>query len=171
MIDFLKSQKAFNNYLKNFDLNDEKTGLKIRHTYKVVEDSEKIANELNLSNEEIQLAKLIGLLHDIGRFEQAKRYNDFRDNNNMDHATFAIELLFKQKLIRSFIETNQYDDIIYKAILNHNKLQIQNDVNNKALLFSKIVRDADKMDNFRVKEEEPVLRLLYMANKIEDIEN
>lgn len=173
MIDLNKAQNAFKEYLKNFDINDGKTKLKMIHTYKVMEQAEKIAEDLKMSEEEVELAKLIGLLHDIGRFEQAKRFNDFRDYNlSIDHADFGCDLLFKDNLIRNFIETDEFDNIIYKAIYNHNKLNIEEGLSEKELLHSKIIRDADKVDNFRVKQEEKLETLLYMAEGgITQIEN
>lgn len=171
MLDFNKAKNAFKEYLKNFDVNNGMISLKIIHTYKVLEFSEYIAKDLKLSEEDIELAKLIGLLHDIGRFEQAKRYNDYRDYRTVDHAVLGVDILFEQNLIRNFIENNEYDNIIYKAILNHNKLEIENGLNEKELLHSKIIRDADKVDNFRVKQEEKIENLLYMAKDLKEIEN
>lgn len=171
MIDFNKTQKAFENYVNDFDINNGMINLKIIHTYKVVELSEYIAKDLKLSEEDIELAKLIGLLHDIGRFNQAKIYNSFMDYETEDHATLGIKVLFEENRIRDFIEDNQYDDIIYKAISNHNKLKIEDGLNEKELLHSKIIRDADKADNFRVKQEETVENLLYMAKDLNEIEN
>lgn len=171
MIDFNKTQKAFENYVNGFDINNGMINLKIIHTYKVVELSEYIAKDLKLSEEDIELAKLIGLLHDIGRFNQAKIYNSFMDYETEDHAILGIKVLFEENRIRDFIEDNQYDDIIYKAISNHNKLKIEDGLNEKELLHSKIIRDADKADNFRVKQEETVENLLYMAKDLNEIEN
>ena len=150
MIDFIKAQKEFKDYLNNYDLNDGKIQLKVRHTYGVVSLSEYIAKKLNLSEEDVELAKLIALLHDIARFEQTKKFGDFRDYKNVDHADLAIKILFENNLIRNFIEVNTYDSIILKAIKNHNKLQIEDGLNERELLHAKIIRDADKTDNFRV---------------------
>ena len=107
-----------------------------------------------MNQENIELAKLIALLHDIGRFEQVKQTNDFLDSNNFDHANYGVKVLFEDKLIRKFIENNEYDNIIKKAIYNHNKYKIEENLNDAELLHSKIIRDADKLDNFRVKETE-----------------
>lgn len=170
MIDFERAQKVFKEYLKDFDMEQDKVRLKVIHTYNVVKFSEYIAKDLNLSSEDIELAKLIGLLHDIGRFDQAKKYNDFRDMNTLDHAQLGVQILFEENKIRDFIQDNQYDDIIYKAILNHNKLKIEDGLNERELLHSKIIRDADKADNFRVKQDEKVETMLYMAS-LEEIEN
>ena len=170
MIDFEVAQKVFKEFLKDFDVEQDKVRLKIIHTYHVVDFAEYIAKDLKLSNEDIELAKLIGLLHDIGRFDQAKRYNDFRDMNTLDHAELGVKILFKENKIRDFIKDDKYDSIIYKAILNHNKLKIEDGLNEKELLHAKIIRDADKADNFRVKQEEKVETMLYMES-LEKIEN
>ena len=101
-----------------------------------------------------KLAKLIALLHDIGRFEQIKRFDCFIDSKTIDHAVLGNDILFKDNLIRKFIKDTKYDDIISKAILNHNKLDIEKGLNEIELFHAKIIRDADKTDNFRVKAEE-----------------
>ncbi len=170
MIDFDVAQKVFKEFLKDFDVAQDKVRLKIIHTYHVVDFAEYIAKDLKLSNEDIELAKLIGLLHDIGRFDQAKKYNDFRDMNTLDHAELGVKILFEENKIRDFIKDDKYDNIIYKAILNHNKLKIEDGLNEKELLHAKIIRDADKTDNFRVKQDEKVETMLYMES-LEKIEN
>ena len=154
MIDFIKAEKSFKDYLRNYDLNDGNIKLKVKHTYEVVKQSEYIAKGLGLDKENIELAKLIGLLHDIGRFEQVKRTNDFSDNSQFEHADFGVKVLFEENLIRDFIENDNYDNIIKKAIYNHNKYKIEDNLEKKELLHCKIIRDADKLDNFRVKETE-----------------
>lgn len=154
MINFTKSQEKFKEYLKNYNLEDGNIKLKIKHTYEVVGKSEYIAKGLGLNQENIELAKLIALLHDIGRFEQVKQTNDFLDNKSFEHANYGVKVLFEDNLIREFIEDNKYDEIIKKAIYNHNKYKIEEGLNEPELLHSKIIRDADKLDNFRVKETE-----------------
>lgn len=156
MINLNIARKSFKKYLEDFDMTDGKIELKVRHTYGVVSLSEYIAKDLGLEDEDIQLAMLIALLHDIGRFEQAKVYDDFRDYINIDHADFGAELLFKNGLIREFIDTPKFDGIIEKAIRNHNKLVIEEGLEGKELLHVQIIRDADKTDNFRVKSTDDI---------------
>ena len=79
-IDFKAAKQAFENYLDEYDRKDDKIRLKIVHTYCVVNAAEEIAIRMHLGEEEIQLAKIIGLLHDIGRFEQIKRFHSFVHN-------------------------------------------------------------------------------------------
>ena len=154
-MDFELAEKSFQEYLKNYDINDGSIALKIKHTYEVVKKSEYIANGLRLDKENIELAKIIALLHDIGRFEQIKEFGEFNDKK-IEHAEFGVKVLFDNGLIRKFMDENKYDNIIYKAIYNHNKYKIEENLNEKELLQCKIIRDADKLDNFRVKEKDKI---------------
>lgn len=156
MIDCDRALKAFSDYVKNYDVNNGKVRLKIVHTMHVADLSEMIASQLNLSKEDIQLARLIGILHDIGRFEQLCRYNDFRDYLTVDHAQLGVEVLKENQRIRLFIEDDSYDELIYQAIANHNKYAIADGLDAHTLLHARIIRDADKTDIFRVRIEDPL---------------
>lgn len=136
----------FTEYTNNYLEYGEMIQLKINHTLRVVDLCERIAKCLNLTEEEIYISKIIGLLHDIGRFEQWKQYNTFRDQSSVDHADFGVEVLKKDNLIRKFIKDDFYDDIILKSIKYHNKLEMPKDLDPKTELFLKIIRDADKID-------------------------
>lgn len=146
MIDIVKAKQAFKEYVKEYDINDKKIELKVGHIERTAQMARKIAESLNLKEEDIQLAELIGLLHDIGRFEQIRQYNTFLDKDSINHAVLGVEILFEQDNIRKFIEENKYDEIIRKAILNHNKGRIEEGLNERELLHAKIIRDADKTD-------------------------
>ena len=98
MIDLQYAKKAFENYLNDYDQKNEKIKLKIVHTYGVMECSKKITEDMKLSAEDCELAQIIGLLHDIGRFEQLKCYNSF-EPGTMDHAAFGVRILFEERLI------------------------------------------------------------------------
>ena len=146
MIDIKKAQNEFLEYTKNYDLEDENIKRKQGHSLRVMAISKKIAEKLKLDGEKIELATLIGLLHDIARFEQYTRYKTFRDADSIDHGDYAVEIL--ERDIRKYIDTNKYDSIIKVAIKNHNKYKIEDGLNEEELLFSKIIRDADKLDIF-----------------------
>ena len=154
MINLSEAKETFKEYLKDYDMNYGPIRAKVTHTYGVVEKSEYIAKALKLSEEQIELAKLIGLLHDIGRFEQRKTYQEFEDFKCMDHAEYGLKVLFEDGWIRKFIKEDKYDKIIYDAIKNHNKYEIESGLEPENLLQAKIIRDADKLDNFRVKNTE-----------------
>ena len=150
MIDVQKALNEYNKYIKNYNIKDEKIALKVAHMLRVKENSKNIAQSLNLEKEDVELAELIGLLHDIGRFEQVKRYNTFVDKNSVNHGAFGAKILFEDGLIRNFITDNSFDEIIKKAIINHNRNQIEDGLSKRELLHAKIIRDADKLDIFNV---------------------
>lgn len=150
-MNFEYAKKIFYEYLNQYDTENGSIKLKIIHTFEVVKKSEYIAKGLNLNTEDIELAKIIALLHDIGRFEQIKKFGCY-DDKKLEHAKFGIITLFENGLIRKFIQEDKYDSIIKKAIYNHNKYEIEEELDDRELLHCKIIRDADKLDNFRVRE-------------------
>ncbi|SDB31444.1 HDIG domain-containing protein [Pseudobutyrivibrio sp. YE44] len=152
-----KVKAAFASYTKNFNPEDPKIALKISHTYRVAENSRAIASSLNMSEDDIEIAWLIGMLHDIGRFEQIERYGTFNDSQSVDHGDFGADLLFKEGLIRNYIDVRDYDAIIETAIRQHNKYRVCEGLNSRTEQFAHIIRDADKVDIFRVQVEEPII--------------
>ena len=145
-MDIEKAQKEFIKYTEKYDLSDVNIKRKQEHSIRVMRISKRIAEGMKLTQEEIDIATLIGLLHDIGRFKQ---YTDIGLGNNLegfDHGDYGTKLLFKEGLIRKFIETNKYDEIIKKSIKNHNKFSIEAGLTQEELLFAKLIRDADKID-------------------------
>lgn len=149
-IDILKAKQIFKEYVKNYNPEDERIKLKITHIERVSQIARKLAENLNLNQEDIELAELIGLLHDIGRFEQARRFNTFVDKDSINHGEYGVKILFHDSLIRHFIEDDKYDEIIKLAILNHNKAEIEKGLTERENLHAKIIRDADKTDIFYV---------------------
>ena len=95
---------TFAEYVRNYDPSDEKIKLKIDHTYRVAGLCQRIAESLGLSEPDVDIAWLLGMLHDIGRFEQIRRFGTFNDVQSVDHAEFGADLLFKEGLIRKFAE-------------------------------------------------------------------
>ena len=153
MIDRSRAKKVFADYVNSYDMNIGQNALKVKHTYKVADISEQIAKEQDLSPLDVDLAWLIGLLHDIARFEQNKRYGTFNDLTSVDHANLGVEILFKDGKIRDFIDETNYDYIIEKAIRFHNKYRVEAGLDDRTMMFCNIIRDADKLDIFRVNQE------------------
>lgn len=157
MIDINMAKETFKKFLERYKTDEDVLGfeLKIVHTYHVVDNARLIAEKLKLSEEDIKLAELIALLHDTGRFEEITYLKQF-DNATFNHAEHGVKMLFEQGLIREFIKDDSYDEIIKVAIANHNRLAIEGGLDERSLLHAKIIRDADKLDNFRVKKEEKI---------------
>lgn len=146
MIDIKKAEEEFRKYSSKYDMSESHLYRKVTHTFRVEELCEKIAISIGMNEEEVNLAKLIGLLHDIARFEQYTIYKTYNDLKSIDHGDFGVEILERDNYIRKYIETNEYDEIILKAIKNHNKYDIEPDLDEKEKIFCKIIRDADKID-------------------------
>lgn len=176
---------AFAEYVRNYDPSDEKIKLKIDHTYRVAGLCQRIAESLGLSEPDVDIAWLLGMLHDIGRFEQIRRFGTFNDVQSVDHAEFGADLLFKEGLIRKFAEgyyvecelaglENQEAEQIIKnnehhnkdtgllelAIRQHNKYRVKEGLTDKELMFCNILRDADKVDIFKVNADIP-MEIIY----------
>ena len=144
IVNLEKAKTEFLKYTENYDLTNENIRRKQGHSIRVMNISKQIAVELNLSDDQIQIAALIGLLHDIARFEQYTQYQTYNDNRSFDHGDYGVEILNKD--MRKYIKTDKYDKLIKMAIKNHNKFEIEEGLNEEESLFAKIIRDADKID-------------------------
>ena len=161
-MDLQHAKTEFERYLDGYDRNDDKVHLKIVHTYGVTEYSRQIAERLNLPDEDRELAQLIGLLHDIGRFEQLKRFDSF-EPDTMDHASFGVQILFSEGMIRNFAGKDSWDGIIQTAIARHSDFRLTGITDSRTLMHARIIRDADKLDNCRVKLEDTIKTILGVS--------
>jgi len=136
----------FDKYAMKYDMNEKMIAYKYNHSYRVVHQSEEICRSLDLDNVERDLASLIALLHDIARFRQWTDYKTFRDKDSFDHGLEGTKILFEEGEINNYNCNKEDYDVIKKAIMNHNKYTIESGLNDRELLHSKIIRDADKID-------------------------
>ncbi len=153
-----KIKQAFAAYTDNYDRTDIKIRLKIDHTYRVADISERIAHSLTDAPEELDTAWLLGMLHDIGRFEQIRRYGTFSDSKSVDHAELGADILFSDHLFQTFFEGEPLPEdmaMIETAIREHNKYRLSEDMDERTRMFCQILRDADKVDIMRVSYEIP----------------
>ncbi len=137
-------EEVFKEYVSSYDLDIIEIKNKYCHSLRVSNLCEEIAKSLNLNEKEILLAKQIGLLHDIGRFEQWKKFKSYHDPDSIDHGDLGVEILFNKKLIDAFNITDNLD-ILYNAIKYHNKFTLPK-LDSYTELFCNIIRDADKID-------------------------
>lgn len=146
MIDLENAKKEFEKYISNYNQKDTEIKRKIDHSYRVSKISKKIAESLNLEKEEIEIAELIGLLHDIAKIDQRSNNVVYKDLENTEHGNAGAIILERNNYLRNYIQKNKYDNYIKTAIVNHSKYAIQKNLKEQELLFSKIIRDADKID-------------------------
>lgn len=164
--------KALENYIKNYDMTDQDIKYKYNHSYRVMNNSEFLAKKLKLDKTNTKLAKIIGLYHDIGRFEQDKRYDSFNDTKTFDHADYGVEVLFKQNIIKQIPVEEKYYHIIEKSIKNHNKYKIEDNLTQEELVHARIIRDADKIDIlYSASEKFLASKFLDLTKEKEEIRN
>ncbi len=141
-------------YMKSFYEDDENVMLGIKtketHTGYVTSYARELAMHLQLAEHDVLLAELVGLFHDVGRFRQWKLYRTFSDALSEDHASLGLKVIVELPFFQELSGDDR--DVLLFAIENHNKKNIAPAPTKKHLLFAKIIRDADKLDIFRVLE-------------------
>lgn len=159
------ARDTFQEYVEHYNAQDEKVRLKIEHTYRVSELCEKIAESLALSEEEVDLAWLIGLLHDVGRFEQLKNYGTFNDAQSIDHAGYGAQILFEEGKIRDYVTEQTEDELIRTAVQYHSAYRIPEGLDERTEMFCHIIRDADKIDILKVNVDFPLEEIYNVTAK------
>lgn len=156
ILDRRHAQQAFSDYAAHYNAADPKVKLKIDHTYRVAALCGRIAASLGLSQLDIDLAWLCGLLHDVGRFEQLRQYGTFNDAQSIDHAAMSARVLFEEGHIRDYLDDADEDELLRTAVAWHSAYRLPAELDQRALLFCQILRDADKVDILRVNVEVPM---------------
>lgn len=131
--------------------NDEQQQLfKLKYTHcqhvrkAVLDIGKNLYSDLN----HLDLAEVAGLYHDIGRFEQARRYDSCLDYKTEDHAVLGAKIVRKEHLL--FDLNIKEQEIILTAIALHNKIELPDTLDSTSLWVTKLLRDADKLDIWRV---------------------
>ena len=142
----MKIKEQFLTYVREYDLNDPQIAVKYRHSLMVSALCRDLAERLHLKEADVELAATIGLLHDIGRFEQARRYHTFEDRKSISHALLSCKILFEDGVIRTFTEDRSNDALILHAISTHSDRLPADFGDERTMLFSHLLRDCDKID-------------------------
>lgn len=161
MINRNQATEAFYAYVQNYDATDPMIRAKIDHTFRVAKIAQRVAQGVPCP-ELSDFAWFLGLLHDIGRFEQIRRFGTYDDNRSVDHAELGADILFRDGLIEGF-QTKALPEDFRKtaetAIRLHNKLSLPEHFPDGCMdgteTLCRILRDADKLDIFRLISEIP----------------
>ena len=142
----------FDDYVSQFTSNDpivqENMDLKAEHTRKVCEAITDIGGSLDLSGEDLSMAEASALLHDIGRFEQYRRYRTFFDFKSEDHAALGVKVIQANRVLDGLEPA--LADVIVRLVGYHNRAALPIDEEERCIFFLKLLRDADKVDIWRV---------------------
>lgn len=138
----------FENYAKGFTCDDpanqENIDLKTNHTFRVRDAILDIGTSIALNEEDMYLAEACALLHDIGRFEQHRRYGTFSDSISENHAALGVRIIREYGALKNFLPAAR--KIIIRSVGCHNMSSIPEKNNRDWVKFLKLVRDADKID-------------------------
>ncbi|MFP4023091.1 MAG: HD domain-containing protein [Thiohalospira sp.] len=157
-----------NQYVQQYPNLKENIEIKADHCRKVSLEIVGLAKSMELEQNEILLAETIGIFHDVGRFKQYVKYNTFSDSKSQNHAELAIEVLTENKILKDL--NAQEIEIIHQSILNHSRAVIVPHKNEEVLFFSKLIRDADKLDIWRLITEYYMVKEQNAANENKTLE-
>jgi hypothetical protein len=142
----------FDSYVQTFYAIDDEGKknilLKVEHTRKVCQVMELLANGMGLTPEDARIAAATALLHDVGRFPQYRRWRTFRDSDSDNHARLSVEVIREERVLAGLPPAEQL--LIEEAVRFHNLLKIPERLKSPTALFLKLIRDADKLDIWRV---------------------
>jgi len=145
-------QSWFSSYVKDFYTTESEADrnilLKIEHTHKVFQVMGTLAVGEGLQVEDIHIAQAVALLHDVGRFPQYRRWQTFRDRDSDNHARLAIEVIREHALLAG--QSPRVCLLIEEAVRFHNLLEIPSRLKSDTDIFLRLIRDADKLDIWRV---------------------
>jgi hypothetical protein len=142
----------FDSYVEPF-LNTDAEGkkniqLKIEHTQKVCDAMALLSAGENLSESESRIATAVALLHDVGRFSQYQRWRTFLDSASDNHARLGIDVIRGENLLAEIDITEQI--LIEEAVRFHNLLAPPVQTQSPTRLYINLIRDADKLDIWRI---------------------
>ena len=149
----LKKLKVwFEQYVAGFYGDDDyvNANLKLKedHTHRTCDQIRYLADHLSLSDNQKRIAETIALFHDIGRFEQFKKYRTYNDPRSTNHCLLGLDVLKETDVLNEIDKKER--DLIEKAIRFHGQKQLPDDLDGQCLLFSRLIRDADKLDVYYI---------------------
>ncbi len=147
-----KLKQRFFDYVDQFysdnDTDNQAIQLKRDHTRRVCRNTRMLSNKLNISEREAMLAEVMALFHDIGRFKQYRIYQTFKDADSENHAALGISEIKTHSFLEGLAEDEI--DLVLRAIEFHNALKIPDGVKGRERFFMQLLRDADKLDIWKV---------------------
>ncbi|HEY6837917.1 MAG TPA: HD domain-containing protein [Geobacteraceae bacterium] len=150
--DFNSIRDWFTSYSRSFHTgtaeHDRNIALKEEHTARVCAIMELLAQSLHLTDNDRLLAATIALLHDVGRFEQYRRYGTFKDSASVNHAALGARIAGESDALAALSEEER--ELVVRSVALHNVFRVPPIADERLFLFVRLIRDADKLDIWRV---------------------
>jgi len=122
--------------------------LKVEHTQRVAENAHQIAEETGWNPGDILTGEALGWLHDVGRFAQFSEYGHFHDATSVNHGECGSGIVQEADILSSLSEGTRH--CLLEGIRHHNARTIPVKISEDCLPYLKLIRDADKLDIYRV---------------------
>lgn len=172
VVDRARVRAAFDRYVATYDPADPKVRLKIDHTYRVAALCDRIARAAGLPGPDRDLAWLCGMLHDIGRFEQTRRYGTFSDARSVDHAALGVEILFVEGRLADFVDLPclpapeaDLPAAVRTVVGTHSAFRLPEGLDLRTRALCDVVRDADKIDILKAFRESDMVSVLDVSRR------
>ncbi|MBN1292044.1 MAG: HD domain-containing protein [Candidatus Latescibacteria bacterium] len=149
---FKDIRKWFNDYYNSCVSTDGKKYnlliLKLEHSIKVGNHAKAISEDEEWPAFEVDVAETLGLLHDVGRFSQLVEFGTFSDAYSINHGERGYSDVRSSGVLQQLPQEIQ--TILLNGIRFHNARRIPDDLDKASTRFLKLIRDADKLDIFRI---------------------
>lgn len=155
-------EKWFADYVRPFiNGNGEAEVLRIKwdHSRRVAEDMTGIARDLGLAEGDVHTARILGWLHDIGRFTQYAQYRTLRDDRSVNHGQVGLQVLDSAEVLMICEPADR--EIIRTGTGCHNRQTVPDAMDADVRRFVLMIRDADKLD---------IMQTLYDVWKNDEIQ-
>ncbi len=142
----------FADFCKSFYSSDEEfqrnISLKEKHTYHVTENALRIGRDESLDEEALMLVEVAALLHDVGRFEQYRQFRTFKDSISVNHGELGAQILEDYEVLAPLYPHER--SLLDHVVSLHNAFAVPRDLPEETRFSLRLLRDADKLDIWRV---------------------
>jgi hypothetical protein len=150
--DLVFFKQWFSSYCASFHTSDEEDNinllLKEKHTANVCANILSIVRDESLDAGDAIIAEAVALFHDVGRFRQYAEYKTFKDSVSVNHGELGARVLADAGILKHLPVREQ--EIITTAVKFHNAFRMPDLGSHDSILFLKLIRDADKLDIWRI---------------------
>ena len=130
------------------ELCDKNIDLKVDHTLRVASEMSRLCAAENIEKRLLGPAMYTAMLHDISRFSQFRSSGSFNDAESFDHGDRSAEIAAADGWVAGL--DRRTAEAVLTAVCWHNKPEVPDDLSPDAMLLTRLVRDADKLDIFNV---------------------
>lgn len=122
--------------------------LKYDHSLRVAVNARLIARKSGWGAREEVLAELCGLFHDIGRYRQYREHKTFQDHRSVNHAELGALVMEETGCLAPLPQ--EWRTVVIESTRLHNLKEIPGGLAPEVERYTRLVRDADKLDIYHV---------------------